>query len=54
VEPGVLRSELSRLPRALAPLGTPSASVARSVFAGAYVEALCILHAASDHRPSGC
>jgi hypothetical protein len=54
VEPGVLRSELSRLPPALVMLGMPSASVTRSAFASAYVEALCILHSTSENRPSGC
>jgi hypothetical protein len=54
VEPGVLLSELSRLPDALAPLASPSGLVARGGFASAYVRALCILHAASENRPSGC
>jgi hypothetical protein len=54
VEPGVLRSELSRLPDALAPLATPAGLVGRSGFVSAYVRALCILHAASENRPSGC
>jgi hypothetical protein len=54
VEPDVLQRALSRLPPALAALGMPSASVARSAFASAYVEALCVLHATSETRPSGC
>lgn len=54
VEPGVLERELSRLPSRLGALGSPAASVARSALASAYVEALCILHAASENRPSGC
>jgi hypothetical protein len=54
VEPGTLESELPRLPGALVALGAPSATVARSTFAGAYVQALCVLHATSENRPSGC
>lgn len=54
VEPGVLRDEVSRLPDAFAPLGAPSARVTRAAFSGAYREALCRLHAASENRPSGC
>jgi hypothetical protein len=54
VDPGVLREELSRLPDAIASLGVPSARVPRTAFSGAYREALCRLHAASENRPSGC